>query len=417
MHGTHGKLTKYQKKNEGSSLMWNSSYRSITPKARLIRLSDPFLSYLRADGIILPPDEHEQRAQWSDSDSGVFSSTENPTGAENDNDEEEAEDPSRAWSDVHASVKATIDELGGKIVPKLNWSAPKDATWISSTNSMECRTPNDVYLLLKSSDFITHDLEHAFDDCEPDDEIDQNDIPFHLVLRKYILLNPSMEFRCFVRRRRLVGICQRDLNHFEFLFAMRDDLRNKIVRFFEEKLRDTFPEENFAFDVYIPPPHERVWLVDINPWAKRTDPLLFSWLELLTMSDGDSSGAEQSWRLELRTNTSISKVDKKTLPKEQTEESRFVKFKDVDSNESSDSDSDAEEIFTPEFRLIQRDDPEAYAFSTPQYSAHKLPLEVVNASSGAPGALENFASQWREMLEQQKREEEEEEESSSSSDG
>jgi len=51
------------------------------------------------------------------------------------------------------------------VVPKLDWSAPKDATWISATNSMECRTPNDVYLL-KSSDFITHDLEQAFDGCE-----------------------------------------------------------------------------------------------------------------------------------------------------------------------------------------------------------------------------------------------------------
>lgn len=51
------------------------------------------------------------------------------------------------------------------VVPKLDWSAPKDATWISATNSMECRTPNDVYLL-KSSNFITHDLEQAFDGCE-----------------------------------------------------------------------------------------------------------------------------------------------------------------------------------------------------------------------------------------------------------
>jgi hypothetical protein len=37
-------------------------------------------------------------------------------------------------------------------------------------NSMECATPNDIYLLLKSSDFVTHDLEHAFDGCEEEEE-------------------------------------------------------------------------------------------------------------------------------------------------------------------------------------------------------------------------------------------------------
>ena len=66
----------------------------------------------------------------------------------NDDDEEESPDPSANWRDTHEAIERTIEELGGKVAPKLNWSAPKDATWIAATNSMECRTPNDIYLLL-----------------------------------------------------------------------------------------------------------------------------------------------------------------------------------------------------------------------------------------------------------------------------
>lgn len=342
---------------------WHPTYRAITPKARLVPLPDAFLAYLRADGIILPPehgDGGEDGAVWSDSDSGIFSGADNEAG----DDAEPDFDPSTEWRDTHEAIAATIDELGGAVAPKLNWSAPKDATWIAATNSMECRTPNDIYLLLKSSDFVTHDLQHAFDDTANEDGVSSNDaIPYHLVLRKWITLNPSVEFRCFVRNRRLIAICQRDLNHFEFLFAMQDRLRQILQQFFDLRLRDTFPDPNFTFDVYIPPPHDRVWVVDFNPWAQRTDPLLFSWLELLTLPEPPSS--------------------------------------------NSAAEDDVTEVWTPEFRLVRRDDPEAYGFTTPQYSAHKLPKDVVDASRGGEGNLREFALQWQEaqrMAEKQRAE-------------
>jgi hypothetical protein len=106
---------------------------------------------------------------------------------------------------------------------------------------MECATPNDIYLLLKSSDFVTHDLEHAFDDCEDDEAVlKKEDIKYVLVLRKWFKVNPSCEFRCFVRERRVIGICQRDLNHFDFLFPMKEQLRKVILGFFDKTLKDTF---------------------------------------------------------------------------------------------------------------------------------------------------------------------------------
>lgn len=324
-----------------------------------------------------------------------------------DDGEEGQPDPSAEWQELHTHIRSTIAEFGGKVTPKLNWSAPKDATWISATNDLQCRTANDIYLLLKSSDFVTHDLEHPFDGCVSDEEVAAADtqqqqqpspsatatrpeIPYHLVLRKYVNFNPSLEFRCFVRNRVLLCICQRDQNHFDFLFPMRDTLRARIQAFFDDKLKSTFPDPNFVFDVYIPPPHQRVWLVDVNPWAERTDPLLFSWLEILRMKDPvgiteekDENAPEEDFvRLSLNGNNTA------TLQEKLSESSE---------SETGD-DNDETAPFLAEFRLIKRDDPEAYAFTTSQYSAHKLPRDVVDASLAGPGGMREFMGQWQDIL-------------------
>jgi len=237
---------------------------------------------------------------------------------------------------------------------------------------MECATPNDIYLLLKSSDFITHDLEHAFDDCVDDDTIKQEDIPYVLVLRKWFKVNPSCEFRCFVRERKVVGICQRDLNHFDFLFPLRDQLQNVILEYFEKTLKDTFPDHDFVFDVYIPEPYAKVRLMDINPWAPRTDPLLFSWLELLTLQ-----------------------LPPPLLGIPETSSAPIILSS---SDEDTQDEDEIEVIWKPEFRLVKKDDPEAYSFSTPQYSAHKLPKDVVDASLNGESGMREFADHWRRML-------------------
>ena len=262
---------------------------------------------------------------------------------------------------------------------------------------MECRTPNDIYLLLKSSDFVTYDLEHAFDDCEDDlaGKLLDQALQYHLILRKWVLFNPSVEFRCFVRNRRLVGICQRDLNHFDFLFNMQHELQDRIQSFFDEKLRDTFPDPNFVFDVYIPPPHERVWLLDINPWAPRTDPLLFSWLELLTLLELSTPETEEIISVPIGTN------DQSTSASDaQSSQINGVPASELEPD-SDDSDDDPvmdEDITFLEFRLVGRDDPEAYSFNAPQYSAHKLPKDVVDASKEGHGGLREFAEQWKDIL-------------------
>lgn len=70
------------------------------------------------------------------------------------------------------------------------------------SSPLKCTSPSDVYVLLKSSDFINHDLSAAsvFTGCT-----DSAPYELELVLRKWYPIDRSRELRCFVRRNVLVG--------------------------------------------------------------------------------------------------------------------------------------------------------------------------------------------------------------------
>ena len=119
---------------------------------------------------------------------------------------------------------------------------------------MKCTSPSDVYMLLKSSDFVLHDLDRAqlFEGCEGE----QPDYQLELVLRKWYPVDRSRELRCFVRRERLIGayrviianvladvyaagISQRDPNYYDFW--NEPQTQHKVVQavqnFWEEHIR------------------------------------------------------------------------------------------------------------------------------------------------------------------------------------
>lgn len=127
----------------------------------------------------------------------------------------------------------------------------QDAAWILPGSTVRCTTPADVYLLLKSSDFVAKDLAQAHELARPTNapdaesiclEVAPDGIPqsiqgadsrgnaptsdgtilsvaegtagfiqrisaprIELVLKKWFDMPKSHEFRCFVRNGRLVG--------------------------------------------------------------------------------------------------------------------------------------------------------------------------------------------------------------------
>lgn len=366
---------------------WFPKYRSSCLKSRIIPLPQSVVSYLQEDGIVLADDDEgngdESEEEWQASGSAGSLNAQRQDSSDDEDDNAAARlPPNERFPETHQLIKDKIAELGGAVAPKLNWSSPKDAKWISPhQNTLKCTTPNDVYLLLKSSSFVSHDLAHAFDGCAPAPP----SRPFApvLVLRPFFTPHVALEFRCFVKHRSLIGITQRDLNYYAFLEGLRPQIWKKVRTFFREKLRLTFPDASFTFDIYIPENSladdglGKVRLMDVNPWAPRTDTLLFSWQELLDTEVQDPLYGSASAEAGADGNGEDSGAD-------ETDEDADVEY-------SSD--------IAPELRLIERDDPAAFNFSTPQYSAHKLPKEVVDASIAGGGGLREFAQQWKDITE------------------
>ncbi|KAJ3083930.1 hypothetical protein HK102_000826, partial [Quaeritorhiza haematococci] len=300
---------------------WYERFRSVSLKSRIIKpLPEAFIDYLNSDGVFLPLDQNGQpqpsyepsrKADDYDLDEGSVSWSD-------DEGEEEEENNIPHFPELQQQIEDIIEELGGAVFPKMNWSSPKDATWISMTGTLKCDNIAEIFLLLKSSDFIAHDLSHAYDHCTsssqpnntdeqptPQQEQQEQDQTtqtstteastlsqpdssalgpsFELVLRKWYDLSPSMEFRCFVRDRVLIAISQRDyVNFYPFLNEVKEELQEKITDFFEENIRDKFPDPSFVFDVYINRNNRKVWLVDFNPFGPMTDTLLYTWDEILS---------------------------------------------------------------------------------------------------------------------------------------
>jgi len=94
-----------------------------------------------------------------------------------------------------------------------------------------------------------------------------------------------MEFRCFVRNRRLLCISQRDSQYYPFLKTLESEIVRLATGLFEQ-IRD-FDSENWVYDCYIPRTRRRAHLIDINPFAPRTDPGLYEWGEILGMAGGE----------------------------------------------------------------------------------------------------------------------------------
>nr|CAB3472510.1 unnamed protein product [Digitaria exilis] len=79
----------------------------------------------------------------------------------------DAEHPHRPeFPELEAAIDAAIAELGGAALPKLNWSAPKDATFMSAEGTTKCSCFAEVAMLLRSSDCVAHDLTSARQSCE-----------------------------------------------------------------------------------------------------------------------------------------------------------------------------------------------------------------------------------------------------------
>ncbi|CAI5473369.1 unnamed protein product [Closterium sp. Yama58-4] len=141
---------------------WYPAFRSVSLRTEIVPLPPEFVDYLLSDGIFLPASckalpTRMRVGEWEahcDDYEGM---------KEEDDEADEPDVPS--FPALEAAVDAAIARLGGAVLPKLNWSCPKDVGWLSATGTPKCSNAQEVFLLLKASDSLTYDLCHAFDSC------------------------------------------------------------------------------------------------------------------------------------------------------------------------------------------------------------------------------------------------------------
>lgn len=282
---------------------WFPRFKRISPKATVVNLSElqpNFLAWFEEDGLRIPQGAEgvngteaiqELDLQSQNSADPALAGSGSDPGSDSDSDL-----PEYNFGPLNRHIRAVLEKYGGRVFPKLNWSAPQDAGWMLPGNDLQCMSPSDVYLLLKSSDFITNDIQQAQELAARATSQGEEAVcgtpagpVLWLTLKKWFDMPPSHEFRIFVRADKLVAICQRDTVFYEHLQPPERQAQfiNLISDFWRAHLRRSpidpsvgAPIADYAADVYITRTMGSVYLVDINPYLPRTDALLFDWDEL-----------------------------------------------------------------------------------------------------------------------------------------
>jgi hypothetical protein len=129
---------------------WYPSFRKVSIKTKFVDLDPPFVEYLLSDGIIMP--EGCDVGKVTDEDNQDSWSSSSDAGSDNEECDQNqlSSQPSRPqFNAIIASISQIISELGGAVFPKLNWSAPRDTTWINAGENLKCVSTSDVILLVK----------------------------------------------------------------------------------------------------------------------------------------------------------------------------------------------------------------------------------------------------------------------------
>ncbi|KAJ7147470.1 D123-domain-containing protein [Mycena crocata] len=313
---------------------WYPVFSSTSIRSTVIPLPQAFVDYLHSDGVYIPEGSGDLPADSTLSDD-----------EEADSDDEGEPLRRFAFPELDLQIRNCIKTYGA-VFPKLNFSSPKDASWILPASSpLKCTSPADIYMLLKSSDFISHDLsvESVFDGC--DYSGDGPPYELELVLRKWYPVDRSRELRCFVRQNTLLGISQRDTNYYDFLNdePTKAGIVSSIRGFWETNIRTKWDApQDYTFDLLLTRDLGRGHILDFNPYAPRTDPLLFTYEDLDALSLVSNS--------------------------------------------------------TPELRVIDSRAHPAATSNAPEHQHNMIPFEALSLSSGRD--IQEFADAWQEGIEE-----------------
>ncbi|OCF37012.1 cytoplasmic protein [Kwoniella heveanensis BCC8398] len=367
---------------------WIDTFEDISFESTIIDLAalgeeEAFLQWLEEDSIFLPEGSEGRHASASvtiteeqsvpSTRRRTRSSPSSRNGSHTSDDvDTESEAPVYNLPKLNEAIRSALDKYGGAVFPKLNWTSPKDAAFIlpqTAAGPLHCTSPADVYLLLKSSDFIHHDLDPARAYAGIGSDHDRRH-RVEIVLKRFEDLIPSREVRCFVRNNLLIGVSQRDTVFYDHL--QNEDTRIQIcdtVRsFWEDEIRENFAGgEDYIFDLYLSPNLSSARIIDFNPYRDSTDPLTFTYEDLRNIVQ------EAFEPLSTTVPQTSSKAHTESADESTAKRTRLPVFRYIDSKAHPDVNRNA-----------------------PAYQSNMMPLEMLEMSQGLNMA--EFKEAWDEAL-------------------
>jgi hypothetical protein len=180
-----------------------------------------------------------------------------------------------------------------------------------ATDFMRMRSATQVVSALVCSERVLQDLNVALQRL---DRFHEN-----VVVRRWIDIAVDMEFRGFVHRGRLRALSQYNhVFHSERVVALRDEILHLIVTAFDTHIRARLAARfesyvvdfaltggRFAFDAAAAAADERVWVIELNPFASSTDGALFSWRNDSAVLLGTDDAVPIEFRVRQQYDTSV----------------------------------------------------------------------------------------------------------------
>eukprot|EP00005_Dracoamoeba_jomungandri_P004086 CAMPEP_0174251732 /NCGR_PEP_ID=MMETSP0439-20130205/1466_1 /TAXON_ID=0 /ORGANISM="Stereomyxa ramosa, Strain Chinc5" /LENGTH=321 /DNA_ID=CAMNT_0015332129 /DNA_START=15 /DNA_END=976 /DNA_ORIENTATION=- len=155
----------------------------------------------------------------------------------------------------------------------------------SSINSLKVFSGKEALDLIIASERSYEDLVLALDFPESWD--------MKVIIREWVSIDPSMEFRGFVCDKKLTALSQ---YFYLAFFEHLPDLKDKVLKLIQElfdKVVNLVELDTYVIDFAVFPEKDEVFVIEINPFKDfegcGTDPGMFSWENDRAVLDGESA--------------------------------------------------------------------------------------------------------------------------------
>jgi len=145
-------------------------------------------------------------------------------------------------------------------------------------DSMKCENIQQALDLFMYSSRTVSDMRRA---------LDYRDKPFypwdlHVIVREWIDIAPSQEYRGFVCGKKLNALSQYyDRCFFSELQGQEESICQRVQEFFTQEIVDRIQLDEYIIDFLITP--DRIWVVELNPFTIQTGSCLFDWVKDIEM--------------------------------------------------------------------------------------------------------------------------------------